>query len=105
MSTVFDFLFDLYFTERCLDYWINWLRTKARYDRYEEEFRIVKDETRWTLLYFETQRLIWVDRGTADSEERLRHKAYVLKQAVMWEKFGTEGRKAFEKLMNVLHVQ
>jgi hypothetical protein len=80
------------------DYQINWLRTKARFNRYNEELCTVKDEMCWTLLYFETQRSTWTDRASR-SENHLGHKAYALKQAAMWEKFGIEGNKAFKKLI------
>ena len=34
-------------------YRVNWLRAKARFDRWDEEDEIVRSEMRWTLLYFE----------------------------------------------------
>jgi hypothetical protein len=83
-------------TKGPLDYCINWLRTKARFDRYDKEFRTVKAEMCWTLLYFETQWETWVNR--ASESDGLGHKAYALKQAAMWERFGMEALKIFQKL-------
>ena len=56
----------------------------------------MKAEIGWTLLYFETQWEIWVNRAL--ESDGLGHKAYALKQGAMWERFGIEGLKVFEKL-------
>jgi hypothetical protein len=83
-----------------VDYRINWLRSKARFDRYSEELHIVKAEMSWMLLYLETQQTTWKDRALASTGvERLGHKAYGFKQADMWKRIGIEARKAFTGLM------
>ena len=83
-------------TKGPLDYRINWLRTKARFYRYNEEFCTVKADMCWMPLYFETQQETWVNK-TSESDG-LGHKAYALKQAAMWKRFDMEALKIFQKL-------
>lgn len=77
-----------------LVYRVNWLRSKARYDRWAEELSLVKSEMTWTLLFFDWHRREW-EKKVASSEKmgERGHKAYALKQAAMWEKFQKEGDK------------
>ncbi|PCH40609.1 hypothetical protein WOLCODRAFT_150674 [Wolfiporia cocos MD-104 SS10] len=47
--------------------WVNWLRTKARNDRWKEEHAIVLAEMNWTVRYFEKRARDWqeIADGTA----------------------------------------
>ena len=38
---------------------VHWLRMKARYDRWNEEVTILKNEMKWIVLWFGTQRRTW----------------------------------------------
>jgi hypothetical protein len=77
-----------------LVYRVNWLRAKARYDRWDEELTLVKSEMTWTLLFFDWHRKKWEERAVVSEMKGQRgEEAYAFKQAAMWEKFGTEGEK------------
>jgi hypothetical protein len=66
-------------------YRVNWLRAKARSDRWAEELKIVKKEMEWTMNWLERQVMEWQKRGNKSGEEGLRgHKCYAEKQQVMW---------------------
>jgi hypothetical protein len=73
---------------------VNFLRAKARYDRWEEELKIIRHEMKWCVLYFQHYRDVWKvcaeESGTKEG-----HKAYAYKQMVMWEKFMQEGQDRF----------
>ena len=77
-----------------LVYRVNFLRAKARYDRWEEELKIVRHEMKWCVLYFQHHRDVWKVR-TEESGTKEGHKAYAYKQMVMWEKFMQEGQHRF----------
>ena len=77
-------------------YRVNWLRSKARYDRWKEEVRILKSEMQWTILFFDHQRKEWEELASG-SERSDGEKAYGLRQAAMWDNFAKEGRRVFEK--------
>ena len=68
-------------TDRNLVYRVNWLRAKARYDRWGEEIKTLKDEMIWTLLFFNFQRKEWEKRATMTKQGG--HKAYALRQAAI----------------------
>lgn len=83
-----------------LVYRVNWLRAKARQDRWMEEVEIVKNEMRWTILWFEHQSKEWNDRlKESKKKEQWGHIAYAEKQITMWEKFIKEGERGFRKIM------
>jgi hypothetical protein len=78
-------------------YRVNFLRAKARYDRWEEESKVVQHEMRWCVLYFEHQMQIWGERAQAATREGPR--AYAHKQVAMWRNFATDGRRRFDGKM------
>jgi hypothetical protein len=76
------------------------LRAKARYDRWDEDFRTIGSEMTWTVLYFVYHRRLWETRAEASKKVGKRgHQAYALKQAAMWERFAMEGTREFGDLM------
>jgi hypothetical protein len=66
---------------------VNWLRAKARYERWEEELKIVKNEMQWTKLWFIAQEKRWEERVIWARESKLEgHECYAKKQVCFWEK-------------------
>jgi hypothetical protein len=84
----------------CLVYRVNWLRAKARYDRWNEELSIVQHEMKWTILWFKHQMEEWKNRLKRSAEERKPgHIAYAEKQVAMWKMFMREGEQGFRGMM------
>lgn len=75
---------------------ITWLRTKARYHRWDEELKIVRKEMEWTIRWFEKQEEIWRGRANKASEEgKHGHQCYAEKQQVLWRNFKSQAIVAF----------
>lgn len=67
---------------------MNWLKAKARVDRWHEEMTLVRHEMRWTTLWFQYQAKVWSERSKReDSNLPLGHKSYALKQEKIWSNF------------------
>jgi hypothetical protein len=79
-----------------LVYRVSWLRAKARFDRWDEEEKMVRSEMTWTILYFQHQKEVWDERAKmSEVMEETGHTAYAMKQAEMWGKFAEEGTRRF----------
>jgi len=77
-------------------YRINWLRAKARVDRWVEERTLVKHEMKWTILWFEYQANIWGGHlKREDANLPLGHKAYAAKQNKLWNAFRRKSSERF----------
>ena len=74
-------------------YRVNFLRAKARHDRWDEELQLVRREMHWSIRYFVHQRQVWAGRAEVSTKEG--HRAYAYKQAAMWENFECEGEVQF----------
>ena len=91
LSTVFFISFKFI----CLVYRVNWLRAKARVDRWIEEETLVKHEMKWTTLWFKNQADLWRERSKrGDVDLPPGHKSYATKQLKLWNAFH---RKACER--------
>ena len=78
-----------------LVYRVNWLRAKARVDRWLEELTLVKHEMQWTILWFQYQANLWKEHSKReDVDLPIGHKAYAAKQNKLWSAFQ---RKASER--------
>ncbi|KAG1728761.1 uncharacterized protein EDB91DRAFT_1086001 [Suillus paluster] len=75
-------------------YHVNWLKAKARYDRWSEELKLVQHEMFWTMSWFWTQEERW--RVRADESIKNGNRAYAERQASMWAEFSAQGLKNFE---------
>ena len=73
---------------------MNWLRCKARADRWNEEKILVEHEMAWSVAYFEHWMNQWGTRATVASEEG--HRAYALRSKAMWEALKDHAKAAFE---------
>ena len=83
-----------------LVYRVNWLRAKARRDRWNEELLIIKHEMKWTILWFEHQMKEWQGRlGRGVEEKKPGHVAYAEKQVAMWKRFMRQGEHGFKAIM------
>jgi hypothetical protein len=78
---------------------VNWLRAKARFDRFDEEVLLVKHEMGWTIRWFENQISCWTDRAEKSMKGGLPgHQAYAEKQIAMWRNFARQAREGFNGL-------
>jgi hypothetical protein len=78
-------------------YRVNWLKAKARYERWSEELKLVQHEMFWAISWFQKQEEKWALRALQSTQKG--HQAYAEKQASMWLKFVAEGVKKFEGKM------
>ena len=73
---------------------MNWLRCKARADRWKEELKLVEHEMMWTVSYFD----FWVDRW--ERLWRVRrgrgHKVYAQRSKAMWAALRDNASSAFQ---------
>jgi hypothetical protein len=82
-----------------LVYRVNWLRAKARRDRWREELEIVGHEMEWTALWFEHQMKEWQQRlDESVKENKSGHIAYAEKQVAMWKRFIKEAHHRFKEM-------
>lgn len=88
---------ELQITNGILVYRINWLRAKARADRWSEELKIVQKEMEWTMNWFKRQENNWKERAQQAELGRLKgHVCYAEKQQVMWKMMYTHACDAFQ---------
>jgi hypothetical protein len=67
---------------------VNWLRAKARHQRWKEEIQILQNEMTWTQLWFQNQMVVWEERkqvATASLSDG--HRVYAAKQVWVWKSF------------------
>jgi len=70
------------------------LRAKARYDRRDEEFILVRSEMTCVVLYYQHQEKLW-RRWAEESGEYQGRRAYAHKQRIVWETFADEAEALF----------
>jgi hypothetical protein len=81
-------------------YRVNWLRAKARLDRWVEEEVLVKHEMRWTTIWFQNQVDLWVERSNAEGDDLpTGHKSYAVKQQKLWRAFLVKASASFSSNM------
>lgn len=77
-------------------YRVNWLRAKARYDRWDEELKLVKNEMNWVVWWFEHRRLVWEERSKKSvTLNQPGHRVYACKQIDLWQWFENHARRKF----------
>ncbi|KAI6009101.1 hypothetical protein EDC04DRAFT_2610741 [Pisolithus marmoratus] len=74
-------------------YRINWLKARARRDRWKEEVSLVRHEMLWTVLWFEYHKKIWEQRALQSTEPG--KEAYAKKQIGLWSDFASKARLMF----------
>ncbi|KAI6100513.1 hypothetical protein F5141DRAFT_1204836 [Pisolithus sp. B1] len=75
-------------------YRINWLKARARRDRWKEEVSLVRHEMLWTCLWFEYHKDIWEKRALQSTEPG--KEAYAKKQMGLWNDFAKKARLMFQ---------
>ncbi|KIK24130.1 hypothetical protein PISMIDRAFT_99126, partial [Pisolithus microcarpus 441] len=75
-------------------YRINWLKARARRDRWKEEVSLVRHEMLWTGLWFEYHKNMWEQRALQLTEPG--KEAYARKQMVLWSDFANKARLMFQ---------
>lgn len=78
-------------------YRVNWLRAKARYDRWNEELELVPNEMKWTVGTFSYQEQRWKRRAESCQNNHTigGTYGYALKQADMWRGWKEKADLAF----------
>ncbi|KAI6166492.1 hypothetical protein EDD17DRAFT_1752630 [Pisolithus thermaeus] len=72
-------------------YRINWLKARARRDRWKEEVSLVRHEMLWTCLWFEYHKDMWEKRALESTEPR--REAYAKKQMGLWNDFAKKSKE------------
>lgn len=80
-----------------LVYRVNWLRAKARYNRWVKEEELIRHEMLWTVLYHRHEGKSW--EGHADSSSEEGKKAYAHQKVLLWASLEREASIAFKGLM------
>ncbi|KAI6122146.1 hypothetical protein EDD16DRAFT_1477725 [Pisolithus croceorrhizus] len=75
-------------------YRINWLKARARTDRWKEEVSLVRHEMLWTCLWFEYHKDMWEKRALQSTEPG--KEAYAKKQMGLWNDFAKKARLMFQ---------
>jgi hypothetical protein len=88
-------------TDLCLVYRVSWLRAKARYSRWSEEFRIVGYEMRWTVNWFRWKGEQWRLRldDMEDEERPPGLDCYCHKQMTLWTSLANEAENQFASVL------
>jgi hypothetical protein len=77
-------------------YRVNWLRAKARKERWEEEIELVTSEMDWTINCFQHHEGIW--KGRAEEGKSPGHIAYAWKQSSVWGEWAKTAKGNFDIL-------
>ena len=72
---------------------MNWLRSKAAFDRATEEGILVRHEMQWTVNYFRYHAEQWKARKTASKSYG--HAVYAARKQAMWLRFATSAVSSF----------
>ena len=75
---------------------IGWLRTKARYDRWKEEFNTVRREMGFTVKWFDYRHSMW-DQYSKQvcAPQQMGHWCYAEKQKWLWMSMAKEAKQVF----------
>lgn len=79
---------------------VNWLRAKARRDRWDEELELVRNEMVWTVRGMQSMAKEWEKLKQSSGEER-GLKQYAAKQEGMWLNMATKAQQVFEEEASV----
>ena len=83
-------------TDDILVYRITWLRAKNRFERWEEEEKLVSRDMECTINWFNNSMVKWNNLAEEAKEQGLTgHSAYAYQQADTWSKFKVESLSDF----------
>ncbi|KIN98407.1 hypothetical protein M404DRAFT_157909, partial [Pisolithus tinctorius Marx 270] len=71
-------------------YRINWLKARARRDRWKEELSLVRHEMLWSTIWFKSQKNRWEKRDEQSLEPGT--EAFANKQMGLWGDFAKKAR-------------
>ena len=78
---------------------MQWLRAKARKDRWAEEHLLVRHEMDWTVNFFNGHMEQWLQLSEDSGAAALSgHQSYAARQAEMYRRFALEAAEAFRPL-------
>lgn len=80
-----------------LVYRVSWLKSRARYRRWEEELQRVRYEMRWSVNWFEKNQQIWEKRSLESQESGPR--SFARRMERVFCKFADDGKSLFEGKM------
>jgi hypothetical protein len=80
--------------EKTTVYRVNWLRAKARYDRWSEEHLLIPNEMNWTRLFFINKAKEWA-RLRDLVLDKPGHVCFAEGQINMWKELAFQATKAF----------
>jgi hypothetical protein len=79
---------------------VSWLRAKARFSRWSEEFRLVEYEMQWTFNWFRWKERQWRMRLNDIEDERPPGlDGYCHKQVVLWGSLADQAETQFPALL------
>ncbi|KAG2035372.1 hypothetical protein BDR03DRAFT_868129 [Suillus americanus] len=81
-------------------YRVNWLKAKARWQRWEEELRLVQHEMGWTVSWFKYRMEEWDQRYRQATKPG--HQAYAHRQVLLWGRFALDAENSFKDKMIVV---
>ncbi|KAG2049659.1 hypothetical protein BDR06DRAFT_893341 [Suillus hirtellus] len=81
-------------------YRVNWLKAKARWQRWEEELSLVQHEMGWTVGWFQQKKDEWHRRY--HQAKKAGHQEYAQRQVLLWEKFELDAQNAFNGKMIIV---
>jgi hypothetical protein len=77
------------------------LRARARAKRWNEEKLIVEQEMSLVVNTFGYMRELWEARARNMGNDKLGHKAYAMREAERWERWGETARAEFAKDLDI----
>jgi len=81
-------------------YRVNYLRAKARWDRWKEEQILVKKEMGWRIAWFEHANDVWSERERTEGLSS-GARVYAAVQAEKWRMFAWRSRKSFSSVVDL----
>jgi hypothetical protein len=79
---------------------VNWLKAKARWNRWEKELSLVQHEMGWTLSWFKYQGEKWQLRWHQATKPG--HQPYAHKQVLVWKAFAAEAEEKFKDKLLIM---
>ena len=81
-------------------YRVNWLRAKARLDRWQEEERLLREEMIWIVATFRYHENSWFARAEQMKGKNGMegHVSFALQQRNLWKNFATKAETAFRRI-------
>ena len=78
---------------------MNWLRARARAQRWSEEKEIVMKEMGWVIGTFRYMGEIWKVRGEKMGNEKPGHRAYAARETSRWHRWAEIAKTEFVKAL------